>query len=120
MRKISLALLVLVGLSGVAYGANWVEIGHTSASRLWVAPAQPRDCVWEKMLFTAPQQALGRPYNKIVSLVKVNCAQGWIKELQDSIYMDNQLVGNASLHEGRFYAAPGTAASVLVNAVCRK
>ncbi|MBU2740672.1 MULTISPECIES: surface-adhesin E family protein [Acidithiobacillus] len=120
MRKISLALVALMGLTGVAYGANWVQIGHASDNALFIAPAEPHDCVWEKMQYSVPQRKAGEYFDKIVSLTKVNCAAAWTKELQISIYLGNHVLESESVHEPKQYAAPGTASAVLLNAVCSK
>lgn len=120
MRKISLVLAALLGLSGVAYGANWVEIGHGNGDTQWAAQSRVPGRVWEKMTYTQPLSINNSPYNQVVYLLKANCRDRWVKPLQVNYSMNgrNPYVLNEFHHVT--YAVPGSGVAVLLNVVCRK
>lgn len=118
MRKTSLVLVALMGLSGVAYGADWLKIGYGNGETQWAARSSVPGRVWEKMTYSQPQTINDSPYTQVVFLLKVSCRERWIKPLQVtySIGGQNPYILN-DFHQVT-YATPGSGVAVLLNTIC--
>ncbi|WP_075322575.1 acid shock protein [Acidithiobacillus albertensis] len=121
MRKISLVLAVLMGLSGAAYGADWVQTNSTPETKIWLAPAPAAHQVWEKIKYSTPQTASDHKYlyDKIVLLPQADCKRGSLQIIQSVSYLRGHIVSMSGA-SAPVYPLPGTGGAQILHMLCAK
>lgn len=92
-----------------ANGAGWIKLGHSAdyTEILWVMPARVAGEVWEKLVYSSPQEVDGLVYNKEISLYKINCSQDSELPIQGSFYLDGKAVSAGAMGIHHFMALRG-------------
>ena len=121
MKKLRLAVLALLlaGTAANAYAAQWVKLAWSNGETEWAMQATSPGEFWVKLKCDHRQEVGAHFYDEIVSLDKINCTTGLIRDIQETDYLhgtDTYSGGRGSREA--FYGAPGTFGAALIKAVC--
>ncbi len=84
----------------------------------WAMRATSPGEVWVKIKDDHRQEGGAHFYDEIVSLSKVNCTTGSIRDIQDTEYLHGAVIDTGPGSGEAYYGAPGTLGAAIIKGVC--
>lgn len=121
MKKMRLAVLALLlaGTTANAYAAQWVKLAWNNGETELAQRATSPGVFWVKLKYDHRQKVGAHFYDEVVSLNKINCTTGSIRDIQETDYLHGAVTYSGGRGSGEaFYGAPGTFGAALTKAAC--